>query len=250
MNLENSIQDVITKKMQDGTIEKIVSEKLEEGVNSALDQLFGRYGDVTEVIQKQIKSVMVPYLENRDYSEYIVKLDDVMVKVLKETTIDNKKILKNFKGLITPVADLEKETTVTKLFGKWIEYVSGDVDTSGLEIDYDDEPCYVNVPVSARFEKDEAGRSWSSIERATLIFECEHDEKMNVLIPLSRWEKYSNGTWDIDFKSTSDLNSLRHLNDFEVYMMNLTQAYVKLEVDEEDLDEDVEPEEKPEASFN
>lgn len=49
MNLENSIQDVITKKMQDGTIEKLVSEKLEEGVNGALDSLFGRYGDVPTV---------------------------------------------------------------------------------------------------------------------------------------------------------------------------------------------------------
>ena len=30
MNLENSIKDVITKKLEDGTVEKIVAEQLEK----------------------------------------------------------------------------------------------------------------------------------------------------------------------------------------------------------------------------
>lgn len=30
MNLENSIKDVITKKLEDGTVEKLVSEQLEK----------------------------------------------------------------------------------------------------------------------------------------------------------------------------------------------------------------------------
>lgn len=250
MNLENSIQDVITKKMQDGTIEKIVSEKLEEGVNSALDKLFGRYGDVTEVIEKEIKSVMVPYLENKDYSEYVVKLDDVMGKVLKETTSDNKKILNNFKELMSPIGEFEKEITVTKLFEKWMEYVSKDVDTDGLEVEFDDEPYYECIVVTARIEHEDSDRSWSSIKHSNLIFECEHDEKMNISIPLSKWDRHPDGPWDIDFKSTSDLNTLKYLNDFEIYMMKMTQLFAKLEIDEENLEDEIRPEEQPEASFN
>ena len=250
MNLENSIQDVITKKMQDGTIEKLVSEKLEEGVNGALDSLFGRYGDVTKVIEEQIKSVMVPYLDNHDYSKYIVKLDDVMVKVLQEATLDNKNILNNFKGLMSPATELEKEINVTELFNKWLDYVSKNINTDDLEIEYDDEPYYEMVAVTARLEQEESDYSWSSIEHASLILECEHDEKMNVLIPLSRWKERSNGVWDIDFKSTSDLKSLKYLNDFEIYMMKLTQGFAKLEIDEEYIEDEIRPNEQPEASFN
>lgn len=100
MNLETSIKDVITKKLEDGTVEKLIEEQLEKGINQALSQLLGSYGDVTKLLEKQIKSVMVPYLENRDYSEYIVKLDDVLAEVLQEATLPHQELLKNFKDLM------------------------------------------------------------------------------------------------------------------------------------------------------
>ncbi len=86
MNLENSIKDVITKKLEDGTVEKLVSEQLENGVNAALKDLFGNYGDVTKIIKEKVKSVIVPYLENYDYSEYVTKLDSSKTP---ETLINN-----------------------------------------------------------------------------------------------------------------------------------------------------------------
>jgi len=39
MNLEDSVKDVITKKLEDGTVERIISEKLEKGNNSCLYHL-------------------------------------------------------------------------------------------------------------------------------------------------------------------------------------------------------------------
>lgn len=77
MSLENSIKDVIANKLEDGTVEKLVSEQLEKGVTNALDNLFRSYGDITKVIEEKVKSVMVPYLVSYDYSQYIVKLDSV-----------------------------------------------------------------------------------------------------------------------------------------------------------------------------
>src|SRR5699024_4551037 len=101
MNLENSIKDVISKKLEDGTIENLIAEQLEKGVTHALDNIFRSYGDVTKVIEDKVKSVMVPYLENYDYSEYITKLDSVLTDVLKSSALENKKLLENFKELMT-----------------------------------------------------------------------------------------------------------------------------------------------------
>jgi ribosomal 30S subunit maturation factor RimM len=245
MNLEDSIKDVISKKLEDGTIEKLVEKQLEEGVNNALSKLFGSYGDVTEVIEKKIKSVMIPYLENYDYSEYIVKLDTVLTEVLKNTTLDNKKILTNFKDLINPQKiDVIK---TSELYNKWTEFVANNVKTEGLDIDYDDGVSYKPVDVSMETEYEEE-RSWSSFEGAKLVFECEHDEEMNFEIRLNRWKNHDKN-WNMYYNNIHDINSLRNLNEFEIFLMNLSQNGTKIELDEDYLNDEITPEKEPEPTF-
>ncbi|WP_410988465.1 hypothetical protein [Bacillus cereus] len=245
MNLETSIKDVITKKLEDGTVEKLIGEQLEQGINKALSQLLGSYGDVTGLIEKQIKSVMVPYLEKYDYSQYITKLDDVLVEVLKQVAAPNHKLVHNFQQLMLP--ETEKELLATDLFTKWTEYVANNVETDGLEIDYDDEPCYQSVEVTMNVEKD-SERSWSSFEYATLLFECEHDKNMNFAIRLSRWKKEEG--WSIDYDKSPDISSLRSLSDFEILLMRLDQGGTQLILDSEYESDDVRPEKEPEVTLS
>ena len=100
-NLENSIKDCITKELEKGIVEKIITDKLEECIESSLKDLFGWNGAVKKVVEYKVESVIVPYLENYDYSEYILKLDSVLTEVLNKTTLDNRKILENFKALMS-----------------------------------------------------------------------------------------------------------------------------------------------------
>ncbi|MBU3102959.1 hypothetical protein KPL41_02335 [Clostridium gasigenes] len=247
MNLENSIKDVIDNKLADGIVEKLISEQLEKGVLNALDHLFGSYGDVTKVIEKNVKSVMIPYLENHDYSEYITKLDSVLVDVLKHTSLDNKKILENFKELMMP--NEIKTIKVSELFDKWTEYVAKNIKTDELEIDYDDGVSYEQVNVTFEVEEEE-DRSWSSFKGANLVFECEKDEEMNFKIRLSRYERSSDELWDIRYESNHHMNSLRYLNDFEVFLMKLNQANTTIEIDETEGDDYITPQAEPEATFS
>lgn len=249
MDLETGIKDIISKKLEDGTVEKLIGEQLEKGIVKALDNILGNYGDVTKVIEEKVKSVMIPYLENYDYSQYIVKLDSVLVDVLKSAAVDNKKILENFKELM--IDDQMKTIKVTEIYKKWIEYVEKNVDTSELEIDYDDGVSYEYVGVSFDFEEDD-NKSWGSFSYATLTFECDKDEKMNFEIKLSRYNDSKNKNWDISFnnKCNYDIRSLRRLNEMDIFLMKLSQAYVTIEIDEESDSDDVTPEAEPEASFN
>lgn len=247
MTLENSIKDVITQKLEDGSVEKIISEQFEIGLKKSLDNMFSSYGDVTKILEKQLKSVLVPYLESYDYSEYIVKMDSVLVEILQNTAVDNKKMLENFKELMTPQE--EKKIKASDLFDKWIKFVAKNVETDDLEIDYDDYPTYETVHVTMEVEEDE-DRSWSSFKHATLIFECEHDEEMNFAIRLS---KYTGGRkdegYDISYDRTPDIKSLRYLKDFEVYLMALAQSGTQLILDKTYDSEDVRPKKEPEATF-
>jgi uncharacterized protein Yka (UPF0111/DUF47 family) len=106
MNLENSIKDSIAKELEKGIVEKVIAAKLEECITTSLKDKFSWSGEVRKVIDNKVKSVMIPYLENYDYSQYITKLDSVLVDVLKNTALENKKLLENFKELMTSEEEL------------------------------------------------------------------------------------------------------------------------------------------------
>lgn len=244
MNLENSIKDVITQKLQDGTVEKLIGEELEKGIRGSLESLFRSYGGAGKIIEEKVKSVIVPYLESYDYSKYITKLDDVLVEILQNTTLDNRKILENFKGLIE-YKDIE-QIKVSEIFNKWMDYVADEVDTTDLEVDFEDDVSYecVGVTLEVEYEED---RDWSSMKHAKIIFECEKDEEMNVEIRINKFMEYD---WELSQVPTHDISSLRRIDKFSLFLMNLAQSGAKIIIDVENDDDYVRPEEEPEASFS
>lgn len=247
MNLENSIKDCITKEIEKGVIEKVIAQKMEECVASAVKDMFSWGGEVKKVIEEKIKSVMIPYLESYDYSEYILKLDTVLVDVLKNTALENKKLVTNFKDLMIP--EDRKVIKVSELFELWKDYVAKNVDTDDLDIDYDDGVSYNNVEVSLEIDYSDS-KSWSIFENGTLTFECEHDENMNFAIPIQRWKDDKDKSWDIRYDASYDIKSLRRLNNFSVLLMRLNSANTKLEIDTDYENDEVEVEAEPEASFS
>lgn len=248
MSIENAVKDVITAKLSEGIVERLVSENLEKGVNESLKKLLGSYGDVTEVITKKIKEVMIKQLETYDYSQYVVKLDCVLTEILKKTSLDNKKILENFKELMVD-SEFPKVVKLSEIFNQFKQFVSKNIDTSNLEVDYDDGVSYENVNVTMEVEHEEK-RSWSSssFEYAKVIFECEKDESLNFEIRLSKFMKYG---WSLSAEVDTSIASLRHLDDLKIYLLKLKQSGADIEIDEEYIsDDDVEVEAEPEASFS
>lgn len=248
MNLEESIKDVIQTKLSDGTIEKIISDKLEKGINDAMDDLFRSYGDVGKVIKEKAKEVLIPAIDRHDFTDHVVKLDSVLTEIVNTTTlVENKQLLENFKELM-----LEEDKKIIKsseLFERYCKYVAENVNTSNLDVNYDDgEPIYESVHCIMEIEKEE-GRSWSSFEKANIVFECEEDEDMNFIIPISRWQKYDENKWDIDYKSETSIDSIRYMNDFEIFITKLKRCFCKLIVDDYEEDDYVTPEAEPEVSF-
>lgn len=247
-NLENSIKDCITAELEKGIIEKVITEKLERCINESLNDLFKWNGAIKKVIEEKVTGVMVPYLENYDYSAYITKLDSVLVDVLKNTAFDNKKILENFKELMSFDTEI-KCVKVSEIFEKWCEYVADNVDTDDLEVDYDDGVSYEPVEVTYEFEETEK-RDWLKREGGRVIFECEHDKKMNICIDVYRWDDiHKKNQWSFKIDRQCDLSSLRNLDKFTLYLMSLSQAGVNIEMDENYLNDDITPEKEPEAYY-
>lgn len=250
MDFEKKIMSVLEEKLNDGTVDKIIEEKLKKGISEALDNVFGYRGEAKEAIESKIKEVMVPVIERHDFNQYMVKLDSLLTEIVNSTNLaDNKRILENFQSLLKEPE--YKEIELSKVFEQYCEHVAKNVDTSNLEADCDDgEPYYENV--TARMEVEHEDRSWfkSTFDNCTVKFICEEDKNLNCQIKLYKYSNKDN--WSIlRGDNAIDINSLRNISDFEIFLSVLKRGFVNIILDtENEENDDIEPEEKPEWSLN
>lgn len=230
-------------------VEKVMKDKFAEALEDAVASAF-RWGDVKRTIENKVKEVMVPYIESYDFSKYLPKLDTVLTEIVNsEPCLADKKILENFKELITKPD--QKEIKLTDLFESWIGWCEQEIDTDGLEISYDDEVSYCPAECEMRFEEEDKP-SWSSMQRAVVVFENQHDEKLNVEIPISKWVFDSGKEEPYTLTGFSDIkiSSLRRLDEFQLLLLRLGRAGTSIIIDKEYEDGEIQPEKEPEASFS
>lgn len=226
MNLENSVKDCITKELEKGIIEKVISEKLEKCISECIDDMFKWNGVIKETIEEKLKETMIPFLENYNYSELVPKLDHVLTELLKALNLDNKKLLENFEALM--MKEVPKEIKLTEIFSQWKKHVGEKLDRNKIE-DFDYEGACIDVCMNV----EEVSSDWSNYERKVVTFTCDTDEDINIEFMLERWKKSNEKTYRLEWKTSQELSSLRHLNKFDMFMMNLCQAYSDIEIDKE-----------------
>ena len=247
--MKEELLKIVQESLSSDEASEIVKRKFMKALESAIEDAF-RWGDAKHAIEEKVKEVMVPYIESYDFSEYLPKLDSVLTEIVNsDFCIGNKKILENFKDLM--MEPEQKEIKLTDLFKAWIKQCERDIDTEDLDIDYDDGVSYQYVECEMRFELEDKP-SWSSVQRAVISFENEHDEKLNVEIPVSKWI-WNNGKEEpYTLSSYKDLtiSSLRNLSEFEVLLLRLSRAKTAIVIDKEYDDSYIRPEKEPEASFS
>lgn len=246
--MKDELLKIANEVLSEDEVDEIIKDKFKKAISDACESAF-RWGDAKNAIEKKIKEVMVPYIESSDFSEFLPKMDTVLTEIVNsDNCMADKKILENFKALM--IEPEQKEIKVTDLFNRWIKWCENDIDTGNLEIDYDD-VSYQNVDCEMRVEEQDKP-SWSDFQRAVIIFENEHDEKLNVEIPISKWlnSTINDGEYTLDISRDIMLSSLRRLNDFQVLILRLERAGTKIIIDKEYDDSYIQPEAEPEASFS
>jgi hypothetical protein len=247
--MKEELLKIASESLSSDEVGEIVKEKFMNALENAIENAF-HWGDAKNAIENKVKEVMVPYIESYDFSEYLPKLDSVLTEIVNsDFCIGNKKVLENFKNLM--IKPEQKETKLTDLFNAWIKQCERDIDTDGLDIDYDDVVSYQSVECEMRFELEDKP-SWSSIQRAVITFENEHDEKLNVEIPVSKWIWDSGKEEPYTLSAYKDLtiSSLRNLSEFEVLLLRLSRAGTAIVIDKEYDNSYIQPEKEPEAEFH
>lgn len=243
---EKKISEVVSSKLNDGTVERLIEQELEEVIKKSLDDVFGYCGDGKKLFDKKLNETIVPVIERHDFNQYLVKLDEVLTSIVNQTSIsDNKRILNNFKECLTEPQ--QKEIKLSEIFEKYRQHVADNVSTDGLEAYCDDgEPYYEFVTANMEVEHEDKGWFVSKYDDCYVRFTCEEDKDLNCQIKLYK------GTDEKEWKILKgingiEINSLRNLSSFEVFLSVIQRSYTKIILDtENEYADDIEPTEKPE----
>lgn len=249
-NFDEDIRRITNEVLQDGTVDQIIREKVTDGIKGAISDSFG-YGKLRNVIKERVEQVLVPFIEKYDMSDYIVKLDTVLTEIVNQTAlVDNKRLLQNFQYLMTEPQ--EKEIKLSDLFREYKKHVAENMETCGREVIFDDsEPEY--EPMEAYFQLNpEDSCSWSSFDHAEIIFGVEEEdqqEELNRTIRILRYKKERKDGFKLSIDTDPDLHSLTRIPDFDLLLMKLQRADVRIIIDEKQGSDDIFSENKPEATF-
>ncbi len=247
---EERIAEKVNEKLNDGTVERLVEQYIEKGVSEALDGVFSWNGEGKKLIEKKLNETIVPVIEYHDFNQYLTKLDATLTEIINKTIlVDNKKILENFKELMKEPES--KEIKLSDMFKRYCKHVAENVDTNDLEACCEGgETYYECVTASMEVEHEDKGWFKSDFDDCIVKFICEEDEDLNCQVKLYKGVDKKN--WMLkEYGDSIDINSLRGLSNFEVFLMTLKRGFVHIIMDEEsDYDDSIEPEEKPEWTLS
>lgn len=244
--MKEELLKMMEESLSSEDVQQIVRERFSNAVESAIDNAFQYCSEPRQALEKKIDEVLVPYIENYDFSKYLPKLDTVLTEIVNsENCMADKKILENFKMLTT--APDEKEMNVSDIFNAWIKYCEEEIDTDGLDVCYYDGVSYESVGCTMSVEYEDKP-IWSNHTYGTVTFENEHDESLNIQFRISKWDVKEE--FSIDSNNNINIQSLRYLDDFQLLIIRLARADTKIIIDKEYDDNEIYPKKEPEASFS
>lgn len=249
-NFDEDIKRITEEVLSDGTVEEIIRNKIVKGFESAIEDAF-RWGDLEKAIKERVKTVLIPFIETCNMDDYLVKMDTVLSEIVnKSALVDNKKLLTSFEYMMTE--PIKKEIKVSELFKEYKKFVERNMDTYDRDVSFEtEEPEYDPMDVSFIFEEEE-GRSWSNYKYATIDFAVEEEKqqyKLNRTIRLSRYKNDKEDGWEIRMDTNPDIYSLRYMDKFDLFMAKLQRAYVRVLIDNNEDNDYVYAEDKPEPTF-
>lgn len=248
-NFDEDIKRITDEILSDGTVDKIIREKLTKGIESAISNSFS-YGKLEKAVKERVEQVLVPFIDGYDMSAYIVKLDTILTEIVnKSVLVDNKKLLENFQFLMEE-PDVT-EIKLTDLFREYKKFVAKNMDTSGRKVEWEDDVNYEAMNVYFEFEEEEE-RSWSSFKYATIDFtvdEEEQQDELNRTIRLSMWTGDRKTGWEIRTNTNPDLFSLRNMDEFDLFIAKLQRADVRIIADRLGDEDYVYSDTKPEPTY-
>lgn len=191
----------------------------------------------------------IPYICSKCGAEIGRPTPTILQMMGSGEVMDNKQMLENFQYLMKEPQITEMK--LTDLFKEYKKFVARNMDTYDRKVEWDESPEYEAMTVFFEFEEDRE-RRWSSFRYATIDFTVDEEkqqEELNRTIRLSKWDGDRKDGWEIRVDTNPNLNSLRNLDAFDLLLLKLQRADVRIIADELSDEDDVYSDTKPEPTY-
>lgn len=226
--MQEIIKKVYNEKLNDGTIEKIVSDKIDEMVKSCCDDLFTYSGSIKKQMKAKLEEVMSSVVESSDFSAYVQKLTYIINQVLPETALqDYKHIGEAIEETCGSKALSYKDTVkLSDIFKAYCDYVEKETfypsdfnDEDEFHDDYDNGGKYVEL--NLKMDVDDYIKFYIDDCSTTM----DYREREKYTFSLKKWDR------TISYYKDIPLRKLSYISKFEMYLIMLSNNNVKIEFD-------------------
>lgn len=227
--------------MSNGTIEKIIADKIDDMVKEICDKQMRWDGVAKKAMEEKLAPIILQAVENSDLSDMVTKITMLVNAGLRDSELENyHDALKSVKSLFDANKSIsavrEKKTVkLSEIFEKYKEYLNYIYDKSDFdsdEIEDDGESMTATIECSIRVAPEDGYFAWRKpgyvVELST---DKSDDKKYGDLRFKLNWNYDATKlhVWG-DFRSMS-LGDIRHCPEFILYLAALEREWTTVEVD-------------------
>lgn len=245
MNSTQEIKEIVNNKiesmLQDGAIEKQITDAVEKNVLSAINSAIDHY-EIKGIIKDKLQSEISTELKDLSFSAYTSKIIESVCAIIDHEK--SKDLTDKVRAFYKDLFEEPKETiTVQKIVDKYVEYM-----TSKKEDDYESMPDYAKITITKQ------GYYSSYYNVKLTVPSTEHslysasktNEKNEYYFEFSvsadaiREGNIFSMYGGEDRQSLNNQFSYRYYSEFEIFLLNLYLNRTKVIISDDDLCEDEE----------
>ena len=157
--MQEIIKKVFEQKMEDGTIEKIVSEHVDKMLHDVMRDELGWSGEVYKSLKEKLNPVLVSVVEecnvSKMYDKTLMLLNEAIKTSTYEEFADCMQAIKSFfdyNDEFTQSLSYSKEVKLSEIFAEYVKFVKDELDKSDFdedELTEDDEGLYNGVDLES-----------------------------------------------------------------------------------------------------
>lgn len=249
--MKDLIKKVYEEKMQNGDVEKIISENIDSYIKQVIGELFGRFGPAHEALKAKISPIMTEAIERSDFTAYVEKIKFLLNESAKKSQLSDlsgtleaiNDVLKTTNPMLESIND-KKSVRLSEIFNKYCEFVENqyeedDFCEADIEENYDEK--FANVSCKMLIEKESNNDWFYGHERYRIILTNDNAEyaqeycHRNTNVSFHLCWNYNKTELHIesDFHKIT-IFDIRFAPSFIVYLWAIQNRYIKVELDEEE----------------
>lgn len=226
--MKELIGKVYQQKLQDGTIEKIISTSIDDAVRNVCNSMFGYDGEARALLKDKIKPVMLQAIEDSNVGILVDKITVLLNSGLRDSELERYKfIIENLRKIYGENDLIEKykkanSITLAEIFKEYVKHVEGEYSKDDFK--------YSEIGLDNSAEVD----CLMAVEplciedsyRVTLS-----NEKSEADIEFKIWKST---IWDKQYYIDFDLAhmpipALRRCSGFELFLLSIASRYFNIE---------------------